>query len=37
MVYALCLQGLTDERIEQLGSYLKCEEGDMSCPVPSAQ
>ena len=37
MVYALCLQGLTDERIVQLGSYLKCEEGDMSCPVPSAQ
>ena len=29
-------QGLTDERIMQLGAYLKCEEGDMSCPVPAA-
>ena len=36
MVHALCLQGLTDERIMQLGAYLKCEEGDMSCPVPAA-
>jgi len=34
MVYALCLQGLTDDRVKQLGSYLECEEGDMSCPVP---
>ena len=37
MVYAMCLQGLTDARVEQLGAYLKCEEGDMSCPVPAAQ
>ena len=36
MVYAMCLQGLTDERVVQLGAYLKCEEGDMSCPVPAA-
>jgi uncharacterized protein YecT (DUF1311 family) len=36
MVHALCLQGLTDDRVDQLGSYLKCEEGDMSCPVPPA-
>ena len=37
MVYAMCLQGLTDARVDQLGSYLKCEEGDMSCPVPATQ
>jgi uncharacterized protein YecT (DUF1311 family) len=36
MVYAMCLRGLTDERVVQLGAYLKCEEGDMSCPVPAA-
>lgn len=37
MVYAGCLQGLTDARVEQLGSYLKCDEGDTSCPVPAGQ
>lgn len=35
MVQAACLQGLTDARTAQLGTYLKCEEGDASCPVPS--
>jgi uncharacterized protein YecT (DUF1311 family) len=30
-----CLQGLTEARTEQLGGYLECEEGDMSCPVPA--
>jgi uncharacterized protein YecT (DUF1311 family) len=37
MVYAGCLQTLTDARVEQLGAYLKCDEGDTSCPVPAAQ
>jgi len=37
LVYAECLKGLTDARVEQLGAYLKCDEGDTSCPVPSAQ
>lgn len=35
MVQAICLDGLTTKRIEDLKSYLKCEEGDMSCPVPT--
>ena len=34
MIHSGCLQGLTDARVTQLGSYLKCEEGDLSCPVP---
>lgn len=29
-----CLDGLTQNRIKDLNSYLSCEEGDMSCPVP---
>lgn len=36
MVYDMCLDGLTQQRIEQFQQYLACEEGDMSCPVPSA-
>jgi len=32
-----CLTGLTQTRTDQLGAYLNCEEGDMSCPVPSTQ
>ncbi|GAA2857718.1 uncharacterized protein YecT (DUF1311 family) [Aminobacter niigataensis] len=35
MMQAGCLQGLTDARVAQLGAYLKCEEGDLSCPVPA--
>ncbi|MDR7221586.1 lysozyme inhibitor LprI family protein [Aminobacter aminovorans] len=34
MIHSGCLQGLTDARLAQLGTYLKCEEGDLSCPVP---
>jgi uncharacterized protein YecT (DUF1311 family) len=30
-----CLQSLTEARTEQLGGYLECDEGDMSCPVPT--
>jgi uncharacterized protein YecT (DUF1311 family) len=35
MLVSGCLQGLTEARAGQLGSYLECEEGDMSCPVPA--
>ena len=29
-----CLTDLTDQRAQTLQSYLQCEEGDLSCPVP---
>jgi uncharacterized protein YecT (DUF1311 family) len=29
-----CLAELTEQRAEMLQTYLQCEEGDMSCPVP---
>ncbi|MBX3583923.1 MAG: DUF1311 domain-containing protein [Rhizobiaceae bacterium] len=32
-----CKAELTKARVAQLGAYLNCEEGDMSCPVPPAQ
>jgi uncharacterized protein YecT (DUF1311 family) len=35
MIHALCLDGLTQKRIEDFNAYLNCEEGDMSCPVPA--
>ncbi|MGA8170442.1 MAG: lysozyme inhibitor LprI family protein [Methylocystis sp.] len=34
MIYSGCLEALTVERTKQLRNYLKCEEGDLSCPVP---
>ncbi|WP_313621322.1 lysozyme inhibitor LprI family protein [Achromobacter sp.] len=34
MVLSMCLDELTQARTKQLHAYLKCEEGDMSCPVP---
>ena len=37
MMVAQCLAGLTETRTKQLGAYLECAEGDLSCPVPSAQ
>lgn len=36
MIYAMCIDGLTQLRTKQLKVYLNCEEGDMSCPVPRA-
>lgn len=30
-----CRDALTSQRIEQLTTYLHCQEGDMSCPVPA--
>jgi uncharacterized protein YecT (DUF1311 family) len=35
MIQSICLDGLTSNRIDDLKSYLKCEEGDLSCPVPA--
>lgn len=37
MIYALCLDGLTQLRVKDFQTYLACEEGDLSCPVPAAQ
>ena len=33
---SMCLDGLTQSRIDTFRGYLDCEEGDMSCPVPTA-
>jgi len=37
MVLSQCLDKLTQTRTKVLRAYLKCEEGDMSCPVPGKQ
>lgn len=37
MLLSQCLADLTEARAKQLGAYLDCEEGDMSCPVPAAE
>jgi uncharacterized protein YecT (DUF1311 family) len=37
MIHSMCLDGLTQTRTKDLQTYLACEEGDLSCPVPSAQ
>ncbi len=34
MVLSQCLDKLTQARTKDLAAYLKCEEGDMNCPVP---
>ena len=34
LIYSNCLTTVTKARIEALKQYLKCQEGDMSCPVP---
>jgi uncharacterized protein YecT (DUF1311 family) len=36
LIYSNCMTGVTKVRVEALKQYLKCEEGDMSCPVPGA-
>jgi uncharacterized protein YecT (DUF1311 family) len=35
MIYANCLDGATQQRLGDLDYYLNCQEGDLSCPVPS--
>ena len=37
MLVSDCMADLTKARVTKLGTYLNCEEGDMSCPVPPAQ
>ena len=37
MVLSMCLDKLTRARTQELRAYLKCEEGDTSCPVPGKQ
>ena len=38
MIYGLCLDGLTQKRVEAIKGYLSCgdQEGDLSCPTPAA-
>lgn len=36
MIVSQCRDGLTQNRIKDFKTYLSCEEGDLSCPVPSA-
>ena len=37
MIYSGCLSRLTKARINDLKGFLRCEEGDLSCPVPGAE
>ncbi|WP_085728470.1 lysozyme inhibitor LprI family protein [Pseudomonas sp. R37(2017)] len=34
LIYSNCVTQLTKARVETFKTYLKCQEGDMSCPVP---
>lgn len=34
MIKSICLADMTTERTSQLAALLRCEEGDLSCPVP---
>lgn len=34
LIYSNCITDLTKARVEAFKTYLKCQEGDMSCPVP---
>ncbi len=34
LIYSNCVTELTKARVETLKNYLKCQEGDLSCPVP---
>ncbi|GLS40413.1 hypothetical protein GCM10010869_60100 [Mesorhizobium tianshanense] len=36
MLVAQCMDSLAQSRVKDFEGYLKCEEGDMSCPVPAA-
>ena len=35
MIQAICLNKLTGKRIDDLKSYLNCQEGALDCPVPA--
>jgi uncharacterized protein YecT (DUF1311 family) len=34
LIYSNCVTELTRSRVETFKTYLKCQEGDMGCPVP---
>ena len=36
LVHSNCTTAVTKARVETFKTYLKCEEGDLSCPVPGA-
>jgi uncharacterized protein YecT (DUF1311 family) len=36
MHVSMCMDGLTQSRVKDFENYLKCKEGDLNCPVPSA-
>ncbi|WP_053147457.1 lysozyme inhibitor LprI family protein [Pseudomonas sp. Pf153] len=36
LIYGNCITALTKARVETFKTYLKCKEGDLSCPVPEA-
>jgi uncharacterized protein YecT (DUF1311 family) len=36
LVYSQCTTDLTKQRVEAFKTYLNCQEGDLSCPVPGA-
>jgi len=35
MEVSICLEAQTKKRTQDLGGYLKCEEGGLGCPVPA--
>ncbi|MEO5322656.1 lysozyme inhibitor LprI family protein [Mesorhizobium sp. CC13] len=37
MTVLQCHDGMTRQRIKDLQNYLKCDEGDTSCPIPAAK
>jgi len=37
MLIATCMDGLTQARVKNFESYLSCDEGDLSCPLPAAE
>ena len=34
LIYSNCITDLTKARVETFKNYLKCQEGDLGCPVP---
>lgn len=36
LIYDNCIIAQTKARVEAFKAYLKCKEGDLSCPVPEA-
>lgn len=36
-IYSNCLGEVTQSRVEDFKRFLKCQEGDLSCPVPRAE